>query len=127
MAKKEFSYRGKSLEELKKMGVKEFAQISHSYIRRKLKRGFTEKEKKLMAKLEKGGDNIKTHCRELPIIPVMVGKKIRVYNGKEFVPITIEAEMLGHRLGEMALTRKMVAHSAPGVGATRSSANISVK
>ena len=45
-----------------------------------------------------------------------------VYNGKEFIPLTITAEMLGHYLGEFVLTRKKVAHSAPGIGATRSSA-----
>ena len=57
----------------------------------------------------------------------MVGKKIKVYSGKEFIPVTIIEEMIGHYLGEFILTRKKVAHSAPGIGATRSSAALSVK
>ena len=58
---------------------------------------------------------------------MMVGTTIRVYNGKEFVQVMIEDEMVGHYLGEFALTRKRIQHSAPGIGATRSSASLSVK
>ena len=50
-----------------------------------------------------------------------------IHNGKEFVMIKITEEMLGHRLGEFAATRKKVAHSSPGIGATRSSASLSVR
>ena len=57
----------------------------------------------------------------------MVGLRIHVYNGKEFVPVQIEREMLGHRLGEFSVTRTKVKHGAAGVGATRSSAALSVK
>ena len=51
----------------------------------------------------------------------MVGKKVAIHNGKEFKEVEIRAEMIGHFLGEFALTRKIVKHSGPGVGATRSS------
>ena len=61
------------------------------------------------------------------VLPEMVGVMIKIYQGKEFVPILIEAEMIGHYLGEFVMTRKKVAHSAPGIGATRSSASLSVK
>jgi small subunit ribosomal protein S19 len=44
-----------------------------------------------------------------------------VHNGKEFSTVEIKPEMIGHALGEFALTRKIVAHSGLGVGATRSS------
>ena len=57
----------------------------------------------------------------------MVGKIIQIYNGKTYLPVTIIEEMIGHRLGEYAFTRNRVAHSAPGVGATRSSAALSVR
>jgi small subunit ribosomal protein S19 len=72
-------------------------------------------------------DNVKTHCRDLVILPQIVGKKLRVYSGKEFFQIMIEPDMVGHRLGEFVMTRKSVAHSAPGIGATRSSSNLAVK
>ena len=57
----------------------------------------------------------------------MVGKIIMVYDGKTFQPVGIIGEMIGHRLGEYALTRKKVQHNAPGIGATKSSASLSVK
>ncbi len=125
---KEFKYRGYTLEELKKMSIEEFAKLTKARIRRKLlKRGLTEPEKKLLKKLMAGKDNVKTHCRAMPILPIMVGKTIKVYNGKEFVAVKIQPEMLGHRLGEYAPTRKIVKHSNPGVGATKSTLHISVK
>ncbi|MEM3126765.1 MAG: 30S ribosomal protein S19 [Candidatus Woesearchaeota archaeon] len=127
MARKEFTYRGKSLEELKKMSIQEFSLLVPSRERRKIKRGFTEAEQKLLKAIQKNPKNIETHCRDMLIIPQMIGLIIKIYNGKEFVPVTIEPEMLGHRLGEFALTRKSVTHSAPGIGATRSSAAISVR
>ncbi len=127
MAKKEIRWRGKPIEELRKMDLKEFMLLLPARQRRSLKRGFTDQQKKLLKKIDKGEKNIKTHCRDMVIIPKMLGLMLRIHNGKEFVPVTISLEMLGHYLGEFALTRKSVEHSAPGVGATRSSAAISVK
>lgn len=127
MARKEFTYRGKTVEELKKMSLQEFSLLVPARERRKIKRGFTDAEKKLLKVIQKNPKNIETHCRDMIIIPQMIGMTIRVYNGKEFSTITIEPEMIGHRLGEFALTRKSVTHSAPGVGATRSSTAISVR
>lgn len=124
---KEFLYRGKTIEELSKMSVDEFAKLIPSRERRKVKRGFTEIEKKLLADVKSNGKDIRTHARDMIIIPEMVGKAIKVYNGKEWVQIRIEPEMLSHRLGEFALTRRTVKHSAPGIGATRSSASLSVR
>lgn len=123
---KEFTLRGKTFEDIKKMSMQDFAQLIPSRERRKIIKGFTEQEKKLV-ELLKQGQGLRTHCREMVIIPDMVGKTISVYNGKEFLPVMIEKEMLGHRLGEFALTRKKVAHSAPGIGSTRSSASLSVR
>ena len=126
MVKKEFTYRGKKLEELKSLNMKDFMNLLPSRERRTLKRGFTEQEK-ILLKLLKTKDNVKTHCRDMIIIPEMVGKKINVYGGKSFELVVIEDEMIGYRLGDFVLTRKGVSHSAPGVGATKSSSNISVK
>lgn len=126
MAKKLFTYRGKTLENLKTMGINTFMELLPSRERRKIKRGFTEQEKILLDNL-KIKDSIKTHCRDMIILPEMIGKTIKVYNGKSFEAIRIEPAMLGHRLGEFSITRKKLAHSAPGIGATKSSASVSVK
>jgi len=127
MVLKEFKYRGKTLEELKKMSIDEFAQIIPARRRRSIKRGFSEQQKKLLKNIEQKKNNIKTHCRDFIIFPKMVGMAIKVYNGKEFVHIIIQEDMIGHCLGEFALTRKSVSHSAPGIGATRSTSSLSVK
>ena len=125
MAKKEFTYKGKNLEELKDLGLNEFIELVPSRQRRSLKRGFTDAQKILMKKIDKGKNNIKTHCRDLVIIPKMIGLRLKIYNGKEFTSVSIESEMIGHFLGEFSQTRKR--HSSPGVGSTRSSAHVSVK
>lgn len=124
---KEFALRGKTFEEIQKMSLQDFSQLLPSRERRKIRKGFTEQEKKFLELLKKGHTELRTHCRELPILPQMAGQTIHVYNGKEFIPVRIDKEMLGHRLGEFALTRKKVAHSAPGIGSTRSSASLSVR
>jgi len=120
----EFLYHGKTLEELKTMDIKEFTKLVPARMRRSLKRGLTEKEKKLLKKIRESKNKdklIKTHQRDMIIIPEMIDAKIGVYNGKEWAVIQIKPEMLGHRLGEFSLTRKRVKHSSPGFGATRGS------
>ena len=126
MARKEFTYRGKTLEELKRLSIKEISQLLPSRCRRKITRGFTDQEKILLAKIHTK-PNVETHCRTMLILPDMVGKTIKVHNGKEFLPVLIQDEMIGHALGEFALTRRKVSHSAPGIGATKSSANVSAR
>jgi len=127
MATKEFKYKGKTLKELQEMSVKEFAELTPARQRRTLLRGIRDKQKKLLEKISKGKDRIKTHSRDLIITPNMVGKTLLVYTGKEYTNVTIIPEMIGHYLGEFALTRKRVGHQAPGIGATRSSASASLK
>jgi small subunit ribosomal protein S19 len=70
---------------------------------------------------------IRTHARDMVILPEMVGTTIAVHNGKEFVPVEIVPEMIGHRLGEFAITNKRVVHGRPGVGATKSSMYVPLK
>ena len=126
MAKKEFTYRGKSLLELQTLSQKELAELLPSRQRRSIKRGFTDTKKKLIVQLARK-DNKKTHLRSMIILPGMVGRTVRVHTGKEFEMFQIQEEMIGHYLGEYALTRRKTKHSAPGVGATKSSSNASVK
>ena len=127
MAKKEFTYKGKTTEELKNISLNELAQLLTARHRRTIRRGFTEQQKILLKKLRVNKKNIETQCRDMLVLPEMIGKTIKVHRGKEFIPVMIEADMIGHYLGEFVLTRKKVAHSAPGIGATRSSASLSVK
>lgn len=123
---KQYTFRGRTPEELKALSLSEFAELTTSDVRRKLKRGFTDAEKVFLERLKKK-DGLKTHCRDMIIVPELVDKTIKVYSGKAFVPVTITVEMLGHRLGEFALSRKVVRHSSPGIGATRSTASQSVR
>jgi len=123
---KEFFYKGRKLDELKSMSLSELSNIFPASQRRKIKRGFSDEEKKLLVKIEKK-DSVKTHLRDMLILPQMVGKTLRVHNGKEFQMLIIQEEMISHRLGEFVLTRKKTSHSAPGVGATRSSSSVSVR
>ncbi len=126
---KAFSFRGKSFEELKELSLEQFARLITTRERRALlKRGLTERQKKLLENIKKQPEKFhKTHERDLVIIPQLVNVKLGVHNGKTYVPVTVTQEMLGHRLGEFALTRGRVRHSAPGVGATRASKHIPLK
>ena len=127
MVKKEFTYRGRTLEELQRMSIDEYMKIVPSRIRRTMKRGFTEQQKKLLQKLRKGEKNIETHCRDMVVLPEMVNQTIKIHSGKEFIPILIQPDMVGHVLGEFVMTRRRVEHSAPGIGATKSSSSMSLK
>lgn len=126
MVQDEFKYRGKTLEELQGMTHKELAELLPSKQRRKIQRGFTDDEKNLIEKLREK-DNVKTHLRSMIVLPEWVGKTISIHKGNSFKAIEIQPEMIGHYLGELNLSRKRIDHSAPGIGATRSTANISVR
>jgi small subunit ribosomal protein S19 len=121
--KKEFQFHGLNIDEVKKLSYEEFFPYIPSRIRRSLKRGLTINQNKLVSDIEKAerGQVIRTHLRDMIILPSFINHKIAIYNGKEFQEITIEPEMIGHYLGEFAITRKKVKHTGPGVGATRSS------
>ncbi|MBD3155053.1 MAG: 30S ribosomal protein S19 [Candidatus Aenigmarchaeota archaeon] len=125
---KEFYYRGKNLKEIKEMSLEEFSKLLPSRERRSIKRGLTQRQKKLLEKIKEEPDSFhKTHERDMVIIPEILGAKLGIYNGKEFVRIEVQPEMLGYRLGDFSLTRQRVKHSAPGAGATRGSKHIPLK
>ncbi len=129
LEKKKEYYRGKTIEELQALDIREFTKHLASRERRSVLRHFDVVEKFVRACRQKQLKNkpIKTHLRDLVVVPGLVGMTVQVYNGKEFSQVKIITEMLGHRLGEFALTRKTVKHGAPGIGATKSSASASVK
>jgi small subunit ribosomal protein S19 len=126
MAKKIWNYRGKTLQDLQEMSLSELAEVLPSRQRRSIKRGFDDGKKKIIKKLGKS-DSIETHVRDMLVLPQFVGKTIKIHNGKEFVPVIIQEDMIGCFFGELSQTRKKVQHNAPGVGATKSSSNLSVK
>jgi len=125
--KKEFLYRGKTLEDLQKMSLEDFAKLLPARQRRTIERGMMQKDPKFFLHLERGDEQIRTHSRDLVILPSMVGKIISVHNGKEFNDVRVVPEMIGHMIGEFAPTRKQVKHTGVGVGATRSSKYMPLK
>jgi small subunit ribosomal protein S19 len=127
MARK-YTFRGYTADQLKSMSIEEFSKIITSRERRTLKRGFTPAQRKLLERIKKNPEKFhKTHERDMVIIPQMLGVKLGVYNGKGWVTVEVTPDKLGHRLGEFAMTRQRVKHSAPGVGASRSSKHVSIK
>jgi small subunit ribosomal protein S19 len=132
---KEFMYRGHTLEQLQSMSMDEFICLLPSRHRRSLQRGLKIDQRILLEKvraaketMEKGQSVIiKTHSRDMVILPEMVGATLMLHNGKEFVPVEITPEMIGHFLGEYAITNKPVRHGQPGIGASRSSMYVPLK
>lgn len=129
MAKK-FMFRGFEIEQLQAMELKEFVKLLNTRQRRTLKDGLSDVQKKFMAKVRqnKGKDKIiRTHLRDMIVIPEMIGSKIGIYDGRQYQPVIMTEAMLGHYLGEYSLTRHKVKHSSPGFGATRSSKFVPLK
>lgn len=120
---KESFFRGKTIDELKALDVRESAKFLPARSRRSVLRHFDIVEKfiKLCEKKKARNKKIKTHLRDIVIVPKLVGMTIGIYNGKSFIDVLIMPEMIGHRLGEFSLTRQKVKHSAAGIGATKSS------
>ncbi|MCD4770818.1 ribosomal protein S19 family protein [archaeon] len=109
-------FRGKNVEELKKADTREFAKLVKARARRTLLRNYDVVEAFVRKVEEKSakGKLPKTHDRTIVIVPKMVGKSVGVYNGKEFLKVVITSDMLGHRLGEFSMTRKIAKHTSLG-------------
>lgn len=129
---KKFDYQGIDLTELEKMPMEKLFQLFPARARRSLTRGITDSKRKLieeikLAKVGKLKNPVRTHLRDLIILPYMVGVQVNVFSGKEFVAVNISPEMISHYLGEYVITNKRVSHGAPGVGASRSSLYVPLK
>lgn len=127
---REFLYRGHAIEELRSMSMDEFIRLLPSRMRRSLRRGLSNEQRVVIEKLRSSppdGKPIKTHARDLIILPEMVGRTMLIHNGIEFAEIRIDEKMVGHYLGEFAITNKPVRHGRPGIGASRSSMYIPLK
>jgi small subunit ribosomal protein S19 len=129
---KEFRYRGKTLEELNSMSTEALLELLPSRARRSLNRGVSEEKRKMLedARAIKEGKKegqIKTHARDMIVLPTLVGLTIAVHNGREFIPLEVKPEMIGRYLGEYVITNKKVVHGTPGIGASRSSLYVPLK
>jgi len=133
---REFHYRGFTLTDLQAMSMDEFIRLLPSRQRRSLQRGLSQEQRKLLETIRKANENqgqtqkptvIKTHARDMLILPEMVGATLLVHNGKEFTALEIKPEMIGHYIGEFAVTNKPVKHGTPGIGASRSSMYVPLK
>jgi len=80
-------------------------------------------DEKLLARVEelnraRAKKVLKTWSRRSTIVPEFVGHTLAVHNGKKFIPVYITENMVGHKLGEFALTRAFRAHGAAGKATT---------
>jgi len=129
----EFTYRGYTLDELQDMELEEVAELLPARKRRSINRGLSVEKEKLLEKArgkdeeETANAPIRTHLRDMPVLPEFVGLTFEVYNGQSFERVRIEPEMIGHYLGEFRLTRTSVEHGQAGIGATRSSKFVPLK
>jgi len=129
----EFTYRGHTLDELQELDVEEVAELLPARQRRTIERGLSVEHEKLLEAAREAGeeetanDPIRTHLRDMPILPEMVGITFAVHTGQSFERVSVQPEMLGHYLGEFQLTRGEVEHGQAGIGATRSSKFVPLK
>jgi len=128
-------YRGLTLDQLQNMSMDEFINLLPSRQRRSLHRGLQPEQRILLEKVRRSKEGlrkgvaaaVRTHVRNMIILPEMVGITIQIHNGKEFVAVEMKPEMIGHYLGEFAVTNKPVRHGTPGIGASRSSMYVPLK
>ncbi len=125
--KEEFTYRGYNIADLKKMDLNKIAELLPARQRRKIKREFSPEHQKLLDDIKAGNMKVKTHLRDMIILPEMVGVTFEIHTGKDWKSFEATAEMVGHYLGEFALTRKGVNHGSAGIGATRGSKYVPLK
>merc|ERR1712013_682282 len=132
---RKFTYRGVDLDQLLDMNNEQLMELFVCRIRRKFSRGLKRKPMALIKKLRKKKeapanekpDVVKTHLRNMVIVPEMTGSIVGVYNGKVFTQVEVKPVMIGHYLGEFSISYKPVKHGRPGIGATHSSRFIPLK
>jgi len=123
-----------SIDKLLDLSHAELVKLFHARARRRFTRGSVSS--KLIKRLRKAKktapadskpETIKTHLRDMIIVPEMVASVVGVYNGLGFTQVEIKPDMIGHYLGEFSITYKPVKHGRPGVGSTGSSRFIPLK
>lgn len=133
---REFRFRGLNVDQLKNLSIEALLPLLNARQRRSLDKRvgkyMNDEKRKLRERIKNvregnSSETIRTHVRDMIILPDMVGITLNIHNGKDFTPITIKPEMIGHYLGEYSITNKRVQHGAPGVGASRSSLYVPLK
>ncbi|KAF9214195.1 ribosomal protein S15 [Podila verticillata] len=133
---RKFSYRGIDLDKLLDLSSEQLMDLVNARPRRRFQRGLKRKPMGLIKKLRQAKKDapamekpavVKTHLRNMIVVPEMIGSVVGVYNGKTFNQVEIKPEMIGHYLGEFSITYKPVKHGRPGIGATHSSRFIPLK
>ncbi|KAL1926776.1 hypothetical protein VTP01DRAFT_5422 [Rhizomucor pusillus] len=133
---RKFTYRGVDLDQLLDLSSEQFMELVHARARRRFQRGLKRKPMGLIKKLRKAKKEapadekpavVKTHLRDMIIVPEMIGSVVGIYNGKVFNQVEIKPEMVGHYLGEFSISYKPVRHGRPGIGATHSSRFVPLK
>jgi small subunit ribosomal protein S19 len=121
--KREYTLRGLTLPQLQELTLPDLAKLLPARARRTIRRGFNEEQQRFLEKMRTAPAQkvVRTHCRDVLVLPGHVGRRVAIHTGKEFKEIEVRPEMIGHYFGEFALTRRFEKHSGPGVGATRSS------
>lgn len=124
---RKFSFRGIDLDALLDLPMDQFVELVHARARRRLSRGLKAKPMALIKKLRKAKKEctdvhskpeiVKTHLRDMIVVPEMIGSVVGVYNGKVFNAIEIKPEMVGHYLAEFSISYKPVKHGRPGMRA----------
>jgi small subunit ribosomal protein S15e len=131
-----YSYRGVDLEQLLELKSDDLVALLHARARRRFHRGLGRKPLALIKKLRKAKKDaaagerpeaVRTHLRNMIIVPEMIGSVVGVYNGKTFNQVEVRPEMVGHYLAEFSISYKPVKHGRPGIGATHSSRFIPLK
>lgn len=133
---REFKFKGYSPEQLQTLSIEALIPLLNARQRRSLDKRvstyMSDAKRKLREEIKLARENklkseLKTHVRDMIILPDMIGLNIKVHNGKEFALVNIRPEMTGHYLGEYAITNRRVQHGAPGVGSSRSSLYVPLK
>lgn len=134
MVKKDV-WKGVDEDNIEKLSIEDFLKKATSRERRSVNRALANKNKRYKSLIEKVRQTkkenpkavIRTHMRSAVILPEWVGLTFGIHNGKEFKKIPITVKKVGKRLGDFAHTTGRVAHSGPGVGATRGSKFVPLK
>mmetsp|Transcript_8301 Transcript_8301/g.10916 ORF Transcript_8301/g.10916 Transcript_8301/m.10916 type:complete len:150 (+) Transcript_8301:81-530(+) len=138
---KKFTFRGIDLDQLLDISNDELCELLHARARRKMTRtgrggGFKRKHRAFLKRLRKAKKDapegerpqpIKTHLRDMLVLPEMIGSMLGVHNGNQYALVEVKPEMVGFYLGEFAITYKPVTHGRPGIGSTTTSRFIPLK
>ncbi|KAH6647227.1 40S ribosomal protein S15 [Truncatella angustata] len=133
---RKYQFRGVDLDNLLELGSDELRDLLHARARRRISRGLKRKPMALIRKLRVAKQNaapnekppeVRTHLRNMIVVPEMIGSVIGIYNGKSFNNVEIRPEMVGHYLAEFSISYTPVKHGRPGIGATHSSRFIPLK